>query len=96
MEGIRQFDERRNPQIFAAFLHPRRSPDVTQNLARQGGLLGEQNCDAIAQEIASPVRATRFQVALVLRGNRGVLVMGGIDKEPVTTASVDIGRSHKH
>jgi N-acetylneuraminic acid mutarotase len=36
------------------------------------------------------------EVALVLRGNLGVLVMGGLDKEPATTASVDIGRSHKH
>jgi len=34
------------------------------------------------------------QVALVLRGNRGVLVMGGIDQEPATTASVDIGQTH--
>jgi N-acetylneuraminic acid mutarotase len=34
------------------------------------------------------------QVALLLRGNRGVMVMGGIDQEPVTTASVDIGQTH--
>ena len=33
------------------------------------------------------------QVALVLRGNRGVLVMGGLDQSPATTASVDIGSS---
>jgi hypothetical protein len=30
------------------------------------------------------------QCAIVLRGNRGALVMGGLDVEPVTTASVDI------
>jgi hypothetical protein len=34
------------------------------------------------------------EVALVLRGNSGVLVMGGLDQSPATTASVDIGRSH--
>ncbi len=34
------------------------------------------------------------EVALVLRGNRGVLVMGGLDHSPATTASVDIGQTH--
>jgi len=34
------------------------------------------------------------QVALALRGNRGVLVMGGLDQSPATTASVDIGQTH--
>ena len=33
--------------------------------------------------------------ALLLRGNRGVLVMGGLDQSPATTASVDIGRTHR-
>jgi len=34
------------------------------------------------------------EVALVLPGNRGVLVMGGLDQSPATTASVDIGQTH--
>ncbi len=34
------------------------------------------------------------EVALGLRGNRGVLVMGGLDHSPATTASVDIGQTH--
>jgi hypothetical protein len=36
------------------------------------------------------------EVALVLRGDRGVLVMGGLDQSPATTASVDIGRIDEH
>jgi hypothetical protein len=33
------------------------------------------------------------EVALRLRGDRGVLVMGGLDRSPAITAAVDIGQS---
>jgi hypothetical protein len=33
--------------------------------------------------------------ALILRGNRGVLVMGGLNNPTIATASVDIFQTHE-